>query len=123
MSILSKFVEGKISEGEALTETEAWFSNLGAEVTSDPAVQSAVTVLKADASAALNVAAEWAGTALDGALSVLAQDISTAVTKYGASIGFTGPLNAALITAAQAAIAVGTASVQHGVTAIQNPQP
>ena len=115
---LAYFTEGKLSAGQALAKTEQWFAGVVKQLAGDPAVRAAVTTLETDANAAVNVAAEWAGTALDGALSTLAEDVSAAVAKYGAAVGASGQLSAAVATAIQAGVAVGVAAVQHGVTSI-----
>jgi hypothetical protein len=120
---LSDFIEGKITGGQALTETEQWFAGLVKQLAGGPAVQAAVSTLQSDADAAVNVAAQWAGTALDGALSTLAADISAAVAKYGAAVGAGGQVSAAVATAIQAGVAVGVAAVQHGVTSIAAAAP
>jgi hypothetical protein len=117
---LSDFIEGKITAAQAITQTEAWFAGVVKQLAGDPTVHAAVGVLQSDAAAAVNVAAEWAGTALDGALSTLAADISAAVAKYGAAVGANGNVSAAVATAIQAGVAVGVAAVQHGVTSIEN---
>jgi len=120
MSILSALINGKITFGEAVTEAEQWLANIGQQVAADPVVQAAVNTLGADAKAALNIAEEWTGTALEGALGVLAADVEAAIQKYAGSVSGGSAIGAAAVTAIQAGAAVGKAAIESGVTAFKN---
>jgi hypothetical protein len=121
MSILSNLLAGKITLATALAQAEAWLGQTAASieksVAGDPAVQSAVGAAIADGKAAINVGADWAGTAISGGLSDLAADIAPLVAKYAAQLaGEVGaPLSAAAVTVIQALGQVGVAAVQHEV--------
>lgn len=124
MSILSQLLQGKITLAQALTQAEVWLgqteTSIEKSIASDPAVQAAVNTVIADGKAAIQVGADWAGTALSGGLSTFAEDIAAIVTKaVPALIGTAGgPLAAAEVTAIQALGSVGIAAVQHEVASI-----
>jgi hypothetical protein len=124
MSILSQLIQGKISLSQAFSDAETWLGQTEASIqksiSGDPAVQSALNTVIADGKAAINVGADWAGTAMAGGLSSFAGDLAGLVSKYVPElIGPTGgPLAAAGVTALQALGQVGVAAVQHEIASL-----
>jgi hypothetical protein len=124
MSIFTQVVQGKINASQAFTEVETWLGQVehGIEqaLSNDPAVQAAVNAFVADGKAAINVAADWAGTAIAGGLGSFSSELAVLIGKYAVQIAGAsgGPLSAAAVTALQALTQVGVAAVQHEVAAI-----
>lgn len=125
MSILSDYFKDHDS-ARALNRIGAWFGKVGTAVATDPGVKAAVATLEDEASQAFHLAAEWGGTALDGALAVLAQEVSASVVKYTGQV--TGGKNSDALTAAetaaiQAALAVGVAAVKSALVQVGADKP
>ena len=124
MSILSQLIEGKITLAQAIGEAETWLgqteTTIEKSIAGDPAVQAAVSTVITDGKAALNVGADWAGTAIAGGLSDFAGELAGLVSKYVPTLIGTagGPFAAAAVTAIQALGQVGVAAIQHEVATI-----
>jgi hypothetical protein len=124
MSILSNVLSGKITPAQGFQQAMSWLgmteTSVVSSIKADPTVQSALNTFATDGKAAIQVGADWAGTAISGTLSAFADEASTLVQKYVTNlIGSAGnPLSAAELTAIQALGQVGQAIVQHEVGAI-----
>lgn len=128
-SILCHLLDGSFTPQQAWDATVEWATKTEAtvqkDIQSDPIVQAAITSLQDAGKAAVQVGADWAGTAASGELAALAGEAAALVTKYVPRLlGATaGPLGVAGVTLLQALGSVGAAAIQHEVANVVSGTP
>jgi hypothetical protein len=125
VSIFSQVLNGKITLQQGFDQAMAWLgqteTSVESTIASDPVIQDALSTVVADGKSAINIADQWANTAISGQLGAYAEEAAALVQKYAPMLAGTvgGPAAAALtaagLTAVQALGQIGVGVVQHEI--------